>query len=235
MKSPESRIQTPAKRRAPSAERYDASSQLPASSFQSRLAPLPAENVDTDQIIPARFLKAIDKAGMGDNLFADWRYDRDGNPRPDFVLNRSEYHGARVLLAGDNFGCGSSREHAAWALTGYGFRAVISTFFADIFRNNALKNGLLPIVVDQETHRQLFSLVEEDPQAAVTVDLAAQTLTLPDGREVTFPIDPFAKHCLLHGVDQLGYLLAQDEAIAAYEAAHAPRVDTSISIIGISS
>ncbi len=210
-------------------------SQPPASQFTSRLAPLPVENIDTDQIIPARFLKAIDKAGMGDHLFADWRYDREGNPKPGFVLNKPEYQGAQVLLAGDNFGCGSSREHAAWALAGYGFKAVISTFFADIFRNNALKNGLLPIVVDKETHRQLFSLVEEDPATIVAVDLAAQTLTLPDGRAVTFPIDPFARHCLLHGVDQLGYLLAQEAAIAAYEASHPARVDTTAGMIGITS
>ncbi|GAB4452228.1 MAG: 3-isopropylmalate dehydratase small subunit [Anaerolineae bacterium] len=199
--------------------------------FTSTLAPLPAENIDTDQIIPARFLKAIDKAGMGDNLFADWRYDSDGNPRPGFVLNQPKYQGAEVLLAGDNFGCGSSREHAAWAIKGYGFRAVISTHFADIFRNNALKNGLLPIVVDPQTHRQLFSLVEEDPSSAITVDLAAQKLVLPDGRAVEFPIDPFTKHCLLHGVDQLGFLLAQDDAISAYEAAHPARVNTATDAI----
>lgn len=228
MKGQESRVQNPDANRA-------ASSQLPISSFRSTLAPLPAENIDTDQIIPARFLKAIDKAGMGAHLFADWRYDRDGNPRPDFVLNRPEYQGAAILLAGNNFGCGSSREHAAWALKGYGFKAVVSTFFADIFRNNALKNGLLPIVVDAETLRQLFSLAEEDPAMTIAVDLAAQTLTLPDGRAVTFPIDPFAKHCLLHGVDQLGYLLAQEEAIAAYEAAHPARANTDIAIIAINS
>ena len=159
----------------------------PFTTLTSRVVALPIENIDTDQIIPARFLKATDKVGMGDNLFADWRYDRDGQPKPDFVLNQPESRGAEVLLAGDNFGCGSSREHAPWALTGYGFRAVISTSFADIFRNNALKNGLLPIVVDQDTHWQLVSLAEEDPAMALTIDLASQTLRLPDGRSVSFP------------------------------------------------
>ncbi len=186
----------------------------------SKIVPLPNENVDTDQIIPARFLKVTDKAGLGDNLFADWRYDADGSPKPDFVLNRPEMKGRQVLLAGDNFGCGSSREHAPWALTGYGFRAVISTSFADIFRNNALKNGLLPVIVDRETHRQLFSLVEEDPNTEVTIDLATQALTLPDGRAVTFPIDPFSKTCLLNGVDEIGYVLGMVDKIRAYEMAN---------------
>ena len=185
------------------------------------------ENIDTDQIIPARFLKATDKVGMGDNLFADWRYDRDGQPKPDFVLNQPESRGAEVLLAGDNFGCGSSREHAPWALTGYGFRAVISTSFADIFRNNTLKNGLLPIAVDQDTHWQLVSLAEEDPAMALTIDLATQTLRLPDGRSVTFPMDSFSKTCMLQGVDQLGYLLKQDDTIAAFETAHVAPVLTA--------
>ena len=171
----------------------------------SRVVPLPVNDIDTDQIIPARFLKATDKNGMGDHLFADWRYNADGSPKPDFVLNKPEHQGAQILLAGDNFGCGSSREHAPWALTGFGFRAVISTSFADIFRNNALKNGLLPIVVDAETHQMLFDLVEEMPQAEVTIDLAAQTVTLPTGHSVPFPIDGFSKTCLLKGVDELGY------------------------------
>ncbi len=187
-------------------------------SLTSKVVPLPNENVDTDQIIPARFLKTTDKAGLGDNLFADWRYDPDGSPRPDFVLNRPEMRGRRILLAGDNFGCGSSREHAPWALTGYGFRAVISTSFADIFRNNALKNGLLPITVDRDTHAQLFSLLEEDPDTALGVDLASQTLTLPDGRRVSFPIDGFSKACLLNGVDEIGYVLGMGDRITAYEA-----------------
>ncbi|MBI4770994.1 MAG: 3-isopropylmalate dehydratase small subunit, partial [Chloroflexi bacterium] len=148
----------------------------------SRALALPANDIDTDQIIPARFLKATDKAGMGDHLFADWRYNPDGSPRPDFVLNKPEAREAQILVAGDNFGCGSSREHAPWALTGWGFRAVISTSFADIFRNNALKNGLLPVEVDPATHADLFDLLEEVPDAQLTVDLAACTLTLPEGQ-----------------------------------------------------
>lgn len=189
----------------------------PFTTLTSRLVPLPAENIDTDQIIPARFLKTTDKTGLGDNLFADWRYDGNGNPKPDFILNQPEARGARILLAGDNFGCGSSREHAPWALVGFGFRAVISTSFADIFRNNALKNGLLPVVVDRDTHWQLFSLVEEEPATQLVIDLAGQTLTLPDGRAVTFPIDSFSRGCLLQGVDELGYLLARMLQIDAYE------------------
>ena len=201
----------------------------PIRTFTSRLVALPVENVDTDQIIPARFLKVTDKAGLGEALFADWRYGPDGAPNPDFVLNRPEARGAQVLVAGDNFGCGSSREHAPWALVGYGFRAVVSTFFADIFRNNALKNGLLPIAVDPAAHRRLLALAA-DPGAEVTVDLAAQTVTLPDGEAVPFPVDPFAKHCLLNGVDQLGFLLAEDEAIARYEAEHPGRVRTTAAV-----
>jgi 3-isopropylmalate/(R)-2-methylmalate dehydratase small subunit len=184
----------------------------------SRIVPLPANDIDTDQIIPARFLKATDKNGMGDHLFADWRYNADGSPKPDFVLNKPEHQGAQILLAGDNFGCGSSREHAPWALTGFGFRAVISTSFADIFRSNALKNGLLPIVVDAETHRMLFEVLEEIPHAEVTIDLATQTMTLPTGQMVTFPIDGFSKTCLLKGTDELGYLLSFEKQVAAYEA-----------------
>jgi 3-isopropylmalate/(R)-2-methylmalate dehydratase small subunit len=188
----------------------------------ARVVALPIENIDTDQIIPARFLKAIDKAGMGDHLFADWRYDAAGKPKPAFVLNQPRARGAQILLAGDNFGCGSSREHAVWALTGFGFRAVISTSFADIFRNNALKNGLLPIVVDQATHRDLFDLVAEIPEVELTVDVAAQTLTMPGGRVARFPLDPFSKTCLLEGVDELGYLLARQDAIARYENQNVP-------------
>ncbi len=183
----------------------------------SRVVVLPVDNIDTDQIIPARFLKVTDKAGLGANLFADWRYAPDGSPRPDFVLNRPEAQGAQILLAGDNFGCGSSREHAPWALLGFGFRAVISTSFADIFRNNALKNGLLPVVVDSATHRALLDLLQEKPNAELTIDLATQTLSFLD-RSVTFPIDPFSKNCLLNGVDELGYILSFEKEIAAYEA-----------------
>jgi len=182
----------------------------------SRVVPLPINDVDTDQIIPARFLKATDKKGLGAHLFADWRYDEDGLPNPDFVLNKPEAAGCQILLAGDNFGCGSSREHAPWALTDFGFRVVISTSFADIFRNNALKNGLLPLVVDAETHQRLFDLVESNPQVELTVDLPTQTLSFPGGW-VTFPIDPFNKTCLLNGIDELGYILGFEKQIAAFE------------------
>lgn len=187
-------------------------------SLTSKIVPLANENVDTDQVIPARFLKVTDKAGLGDNLFADWRYLPDGSPKPGFILNQPEMKGRQILLAGDNFGCGSSREHAPWALTGYGFRAVISTSFADIFRNNSLKNGLLPIKVDKDTHAQLFSLVEEDPDTELVIDLTSQTLTLPDGRRVQFPIDGFSRSCLLNGVDEIGYVLNMEDRIADYEA-----------------
>jgi 3-isopropylmalate/(R)-2-methylmalate dehydratase small subunit len=189
-------------------------------SLTSRVVVLPVNDIDTDQIIPARFLKTTDKAGLGANLFADWRYAADGTPKPDFVLNQPQAQGAAILLAGDNFGCGSSREHAPWALTGFGFRAVISTSFADIFRNNALKNGLLPIAVEAETHRLLIDLLEEIPDAELSIDLASQSVSLPTGQSVTFPIDGFSKVCLLNGVDELGYILSFRDQIAAYEAAH---------------
>ena len=188
--------------------------------FSSRLVPLPIDNIDTDQIIPARFLKTTDKTGLGKDLFCDWRYHGDGRPKPDFILNQPRAEGAAVLLAGDNFGCGSSREHAPWALLGFGFRAVISTSFADIFRNNALKNGLLPIGVDSRTHQELLDLTEEAARAEVAVDLASQTITLPGGKKASFPIDGFSKTCLLNGVDELGYLLGFEEKIAEYESAH---------------
>jgi 3-isopropylmalate/(R)-2-methylmalate dehydratase small subunit len=190
------------------------------------MIPISVENVDTDQIIPARFLKTTRKVGLGAKLFADWRYNPDGTPNPDFALNRAEAQGAQILLAGDNFGCGSSREHAPWALVDFGLRAVVSTSFADIFYNNALKNALLPVVVDAEAHRQLFSLEEEEADVEITIDLAAQILTLPDGREVTFSIDTFSKSCLLNGVDPLGYLLKQEKNITVYEQTHPARVDT---------
>ncbi len=182
----------------------------------SRVVPLPVNDVDTDQIIPARFLKATDKKGMGDHLFADWRYNSDGSPKADFVLNKPESQGAQILLAGDNFGCGSSREHAPWALTGFGFRAVISTSFADIFCSNSLKNGLIPIIVDEQTHKMLFDLIEEVPNAELTVDLESQTLIFPHG-SITFPIDPFNKTCLLNGVDELGYIMSFEKEIAEFE------------------
>ena len=185
-------------------------------SLTSRFVVIPACDIDTDQIIPARFLKATDKNGMGDNLFADWRYNADGSPKADFVLNKPESKDVHILVAGDNFGCGSSREHAPWALTGYGFRAVISTSFADIFRNNALKNGLLPIVVDETTHQQLLDLVDESSRSEMTIELATQTLSYPGG-SVAFPIDPFSKACLLNGVDELGYILSFEKEIAEFE------------------
>lgn len=199
----------------------------PIKQFGGRIVAIPINDIDTDQIIPARYLKVTDKAGLGAACFSDWRYNADGSPKPDFVLNKPQYQGAGVLIAGNNFGCGSSREHAPWALLGAGFKAVISTDFADIFKNNALKNGLLPIIVDAETQRQLFSLAEEDPTTQVTVDLESQTVTLPDGRKVQFPIDGFTKYCLLNGVDQLGFLINQEADIAAYESTHPARVLTT--------
>ena len=191
--------------------------------FESRLVPFGIDNLDTDQIIPARFLKTISKEGLGDQLFYDWRYDAEGTPKPDFILNTPEAKTAKILLAGDNFGCGSSREHAPWALLQYGFRAVISTSFADIFRGNSLKNSLLPIVVPRDVHAELF----RNPTITVKVDLAAQTLTLPGGRTVEFPVDPFSKHCLLEGIDELGYILQQEPAIASFEAAHPAPINTT--------
>jgi 3-isopropylmalate/(R)-2-methylmalate dehydratase small subunit len=198
----------------------------PITRFKGRLVPLPAANIDTDQIIPARFLKVIDKQGLGQNLFADWRYDATGRPKPEFILNQPRAAGATLLVAGDNFGCGSSREHAPWALLGFGFRAVVSTSFADIFRNNSLKNGLLPIVVDAATHAELMEIAQKDPAAEIAVDLGEQALELPSGKKVRFPIDAFSKACLLAGVDQLGYLERQQAAIAAYEQAHPVPVAT---------
>lgn len=194
--------------------------------FTGRLAPLPIDNIDTDQIIPARFLKTTSKTGLGDQLFYDWRYEEDGTPKPDFVLNRPEGRAAQVLLGGDNFGCGSSREHAPWALTQYGFRAVISTSFADIFRGNALKNSLIPIVVPPDAHKSLFAAISANPSAEVKVDLAEQTVTLPDGSKVRFPIDEFARTCMLEGVDELGYILKQDDEIAHFEANRPLSVNT---------
>ncbi|MDQ2710856.1 MAG: 3-isopropylmalate dehydratase small subunit [Acidobacteriota bacterium] len=194
--------------------------------FTGRLAPMPIDNIDTDQIIPARFLKTTSKTGLGDQLFFDWRYDEKGQPKPDFLLNRPEGRDAQILLAGDNFGCGSSREHAPWALTQYGFRAVISTSFADIFRGNSLKNSLLPIVIPPEAHKALFTAVSSNPSITVSVDLATQTVTLPDGSSVRFPIDEFARTCMLEGVDELGYILQQSDAIAAFESKRPLTVDT---------
>lgn len=190
--------------------------------FSSRMVVLPVDNIDTDQIIPARFLKTVSKEGLGDQLFYDWRYEADGSPKPDFVLNKPESKQRQILLAGDNFGCGSSREHAPWALTQYGFRAVISTSFADIFKGNALKNALLPVVVPRDVHAWLFA----HPESTVTVDLAARHIILEDGRSVEFPVDEFSRYCLLEGVDELGYILQQEEAIRAYEATRTCALNT---------
>ncbi len=197
------------------------------SSFTSAVIPLPAENIDTDQIVPARYLKVTAKDGLRDALFHDWRYDADGGLKePLFVMDRLAMADRQILLVGDNFGTGSSREHAPWALVAWGIRAVISTSFADIFRNNALKNGLLPIAVEAERHRQLLELVESQPRVALTVDLEAQVVHLPGDEDLPFEVDPFAKEMLLAGTDEMGWLLARENAIGAYEAAHPPRVDT---------
>jgi 3-isopropylmalate/(R)-2-methylmalate dehydratase small subunit len=187
----------------------------PIRTFQSKTVVLPIENVDTDQIIPARFLKVTSKIGIGANLFADWRYDAAGKPRTEFVLNRPEAQGAAVLVAGDNFGCGSSREHAPWALYDHGFRAVVSSSIADIFRSNSLKNGLIPIVVPPAVHATLLAA----PGMTVSVSLEDRTLTLADGTTVTFPIDAFARYCLMNGQDELDFLLSCDADIRRFEAA----------------
>jgi len=185
----------------------------PITTITSRTAVLPLDDVDTDQIIPARFLVSTGRESLAEALFADWRYDADGQPKQDFVLNQPESKGASILVAGNNFGCGSSREHAPWALLDYGFRAIISTDFADIFRNNALKNGLVPVIVDEAAHRWLL----DNPGAEVTVNLERTELDLPDDRSVQFPIDSFARYCLINGIDQLGFLLQQSDAISEYE------------------
>ena len=191
----------------------------PFTNFESRVVALPINNVDTDQIIPARFLKTTSKEGLDKNLFCDWRQD------PNFILNTPRGQNAQILLAGDNFGCGSSREHAPWALTQFGFRAVISTSFADIFKQNSLKNSLVPIVVPADVHAKLFTLPED---AKVKVDLASQTLTLPDGQQVEFPVDSFSKTCLLEGIDELGWILKQEPFIAAFEASHSASINTLV-------
>jgi len=198
----------------------------PFKTLDAKVVAIETTDIDTDQIIPAIFLKTTSKIGLGKNLFSHWRYNEDGSPKEDFVINKPEAQGAQILLAGDNFGCGSSREHAPWALMDYGFKAIISTSFADIFRNNSLKNGLLPVIVDEETHGQLMSLAMEDPNLALSIDLDSQMLNLPDGRGVEFPIDEFSKTCMLQGVDQLGYLQKQLDKIEAFEADYGNRVDT---------
>ena len=199
----------------------------PIRMFTSKVVPLDAENVDTDQVVPARYLKVTDKAGLAEALFRDWRFNEDGTLKdPPFVLDQPGMAGRQILLVGDNFGAGSSREHAPWALTSWGVRAILSTGFADIFQNNSLKNGLLPIVVSPDVHRHLWSLIEADPDAQLTIDLAEEGVLLPDGSTIDFTIDPFAKHMLLAGTDELGYLLAKETELEAWEAAHPPRVDT---------
>jgi len=185
----------------------------PITVIRSRTAVMPSSNIDTDQIIPARFLTTTTREGLGTALFADWRHDAAGLLRPEFVLNRPEARDCQILVAGRNIGCGSSREHAPWALLDYGFRAVISTEIADIFRSNSLKNGLLPVVVDEATHGWLLA----NPGVEVEIDLGTTTLCLPDGRTLKFPVEAFARYCLMNGVDELGYLLAQGDAITAYE------------------
>jgi len=198
----------------------------PITTFSGKAVAVPGENIDTDQIIPAKWLKVTDKAGIAKGLFEAWRLLPDGTPNPDFPLNRPEAAGASVLVAGKNFGCGSSREHAPWAIQGAGFRAVVAPSFADIFRGNSLKIGLLPIAIDEESYHELLSHIEEDPESTVAIDLVNQRVILPGGRTVAFPIDSFAKHCLVHGVDQLGYLQQQEDAVAAYEAATSGGVNT---------
>ena len=183
----------------------------------SHVVPLPAENVDTDQIIPARFLKVTDKNGLGGSLFCDWRYLKDGSDNPEFVLNEAASQGAQILIAGNNFGSGSSREHAPWALVGWGFQAIISTGFADIFKSNSLKNGLLPVEVSPDVYKALLDAVQLDRSTKITIDLSTQSVTGLDGLEATFPLDAFSKHCLLEGLDQLGYLLSFDEQITRHE------------------
>ncbi len=190
----------------------------PFTILNSTAMPLRAENVDTDQIIPARYLTAVTKAGMGEGLFAAWRYESTGEQKPDFVLNQPQYEGSQVIIAGRNFGSGSSREHAVWALTDYGFRAVITPGFADIFYSNSMKNGLLPISLPENTVNMLLDLVEEAPDTRILIDLSAQVVILPDGQQSLFDIDPYRKKCLLGGLDDFGYLLAQEDAIATYEA-----------------
>jgi 3-isopropylmalate/(R)-2-methylmalate dehydratase small subunit len=184
----------------------------------SRVVSLPLDDIDTDQIIPARYLKTTDKNGLGKSLFSDWRYNADGSDKPDFALNKPEAKGAAVLVGGHNFGCGSSREHAPWALMGFGFQAVVAVSFADIFRSNAQRNGLLPVIVEPAVHAKIVAGAA-DPSFEVAIDLDAQTITLKDGTKASFPIDPFAKHCLLQGIDELGYLLSLEKEVLRYEQA----------------
>ena len=202
----------------------------PIGVFTSKVIPIDKENVDTDQIVPARYLKVTDKDGLADALFRDWRFEEDGSLKdPPFILDRPGMAGRNILLVGDNFGAGSSREHAPWALTAWGVRAILSTGFADIFRSNSLKNGLLPIVVPADVHARLRDLIARDPDADLTVDLSEQGVLLPDGSTVDFDIDPFAKRMLLAGTDEMGYLLSKEGDISAWEAAHPARIETRAS------
>ena len=201
----------------------------PYTMFTSKVVPLDAENVDTDQIVPARYLKVTDKNGLAEALFRDWRFNEDGTLKdPPFILDQPGMGGRQIMLVGDNFGAGSSREHAPWALTAWGVRAIISTGFADIFRSNSLKNGVLPIVVPPEVHQRLWEIVRQDPDAQLTVDLAEEGVLLPDGTTIDFTIDPFSKHMMLAGTDELGYLLSKDADIAAWETTHPARVNTLV-------
>ncbi len=201
----------------------------PFRSFSSKVIPIRTENIDTDQIVPARYLKVTNKDGLADALFHDWRYKEDGSKRdPGFIVDEPRYAGSKILVAGDNFGSGSSREHAPWALRAWGIQAIFSTSFADIFRSNSLKNGVLPIVVDQATHEKLFEMAEANPDAEFRIDLAEQGVLLPDGSTLDFEIDPFSKVMLLAGQDEIGYVLGHDAEIAAWEAAHPARVDTRL-------
>ncbi len=202
------------------------SNREPFSSVTSAAVPLPRNDIDTDQVIPARFLKTVNRDGLGDQLFFDWRYLPDGSPNPEFVLNRPEMAGRKILVAGDNFGCGSSREHAPWALTAWGIRAVISSSFADIFTSNALKNGLLPVAVPPEELGRIGLILGAEPEAELTVDLEISELRLPDGSAIPFTIDSFARRMILDGTDELGYLLAHEPVLAEYESAHPPRIST---------
>jgi len=188
--------------------------------IKSICVPIMRKNIDTDQIIPARYLKAIDKNSVADGLFADWRYNPDGTINKDFILNQPKYKNAQILLVGDNFGCGSSREHAPWAITGWGIRAVISTSFADIFKNNALKNSLLPITVNEDILQSLFDLTKITPSSEITINLESQSITLPGGASFSFEIDKFSKRCLLTGVDQIGYILSFENQISQFELDH---------------
>lgn len=189
--------------------------------LKSKVIPLLIDNIDTDQILPARFLKITDKNGLSEKLFTDWRYNADGSPKPDFPLNQPQHRESRILLAGDNFGCGSSREHAPWSLVAFGLRAVISTSFADIFRNNSIKNGLLPVILSAAEHKQLIAEAAADPGAEIFIDLEKQEIVFPSGAKASFPIDSFSKFCLLNDVDELEYLRRFGKQAEAYEAQNA--------------